>query len=78
MKINEYGVYKGIKQIAGKTEEEVYQSIGLSYIPPELREDRGEIDAELSGKLPKLIQLKDIRGDLHCHEFFHHWGCSVA
>jgi DNA polymerase (family 10) len=66
-KINEYGVFKGDKRIAGKTEEEVYQKVNLSFIPPELRENRGEVEAALKGKLPKLIILEDIRGDLHCH-----------
>jgi DNA polymerase (family 10) len=66
-KINEYGVFKGDKRIAGKTEEEVYKKVGLPYIVPELREDRGEIDAAKKGKLPELIRLKDIRGDLHSH-----------
>lgn len=66
-KINEYGVYEGDKRIAGKTEKEVYASVGLPYIEPELRENRGEIEAGLKGALPKLIEFKDIRGDLHCH-----------
>lgn len=67
LKINEYGVFKGKKCIAGRTEKEVYAQIGLPYIPPELREDRGEIAAAQQNRLPKLITLDDIRGDLHCH-----------
>jgi DNA polymerase (family 10) len=71
LKLNEYGVYKGQsaswRKIAGKTEEEVYKAIGLPYIEPEMREDTGEIQAGLEGKLPKLIGYKDIKGDLHCH-----------
>ena len=67
LKLNEYGVFSGKKMIAGKTEREVYQSLGLDYIPPELRENRGEIEAVHKGSLPKLIELKDIKGDLHCH-----------
>jgi DNA polymerase (family X) len=67
LKINEYGVFKGEKRIAGRTETEVYAQVGLPYIEPELREDRGEIEAALTGKLPRLVELKDIRGDLHCH-----------
>jgi len=66
-KINEYGVFKGEKRIAGRTEEEVYASVGLPYIQPELRENRGELEAARKGKLPKLIAVADIRGDLHCH-----------
>ena len=67
LKVNEYGVFKGKKSIAGKTEEEVYAALGLKWMEPELREDRGEIEAAQKGKLPKLIELKDIRGDLHVH-----------
>jgi len=67
LKINEYGIFKGKKYIAGKTEKDVYKQIGLSYIEPELREERGEIEAAQRGKLPELISLNDIRGDLHCH-----------
>jgi len=66
-KINEYGVFKGKKRIAGKTEEEVYQSVNLPYIEPELREDRGEIEAARKNDLPELIEPGDIQGDLHCH-----------
>ena len=67
LKINEYGVFQGNKRVAGKTEEEVYAKVDLPYIEPELRENRGEIEAAQKGKLPKLITLKDIRGDLHTH-----------
>ncbi|MGB8658294.1 MAG: DNA polymerase/3'-5' exonuclease PolX [Candidatus Zixiibacteriota bacterium] len=67
LKVNEYGVFKGKKSIAGKTEEEVFKSIGLPYIPPELREDQGEIEAAQQNKLPHLIELKDLKGDLHVH-----------
>lgn len=69
LKINEYGVFqkKGGRRIAGKTEEEVYKTVGLSFIEPELREDAGEVEAAKKGKLPHLITLKDIRGDLHSH-----------
>ena len=67
LKISEYGVFKGEKRIAGKTEEEVYKSLGLVWIPPELREDRGEIQLAREGRLPKLVELKDIKADLHIH-----------
>ena len=66
-KINEYGVFKNDRRIAGKTEAEVYKKVGLPYIPPELREDRGELNAAKKNKLPELITLEDVRGDLHCH-----------
>jgi DNA polymerase (family 10) len=66
-KINEYGVFRGDKRVAGRTESEVFASAGLPFIAPELREDRGEIEAARAGRLPKLIELEDIRGDLHCH-----------
>ena len=67
LKLSEYGVFAGEKQIAGKTEEDVYKAIGLPYIAPELREDDGEIQAALNNNLPVLIKQKDIKGDLHCH-----------
>lgn len=67
LKINEYGVFKGEKRIAGETEASVFKSVGLPWIPPELREERGEIEAARAGKLPKLVELKDLRGDLHVH-----------
>ncbi|MBE0619679.1 MAG: DNA polymerase/3'-5' exonuclease PolX [Burkholderiales bacterium] len=67
LKINEYGVFRGPKRIAGETEESVYAAVGLPYIPPELREDRGEIEAARAGKLPRLVELADLRGDLHAH-----------
>lgn len=66
-KINEYGVFKGEERIAGLTEEEVYSILGLPFIPPELREDRGEIEAALQGRLPKLVEIEDIKGDGHVH-----------
>lgn len=67
LKINEYGVFKGQHRIAGETEESVYQSVGLPFIPPELRENRGEIEVARKGWLPKLIELGDLKGDLHAH-----------
>jgi DNA polymerase (family 10) len=67
LKINEYGVFKGEKRIAGRTEEEVYEQVGLPYIEPELREQRGEIEAAREGRLPRLIEIRKIRGDLHSH-----------
>lgn len=68
MKLSEYGLFSGEKSVAGKTEEEVYKKLGLKqWIPPELRENMGEIEASQKGGLPKLVELKDIRGDLHCH-----------
>lgn len=67
LKVNEYGVFRGDARVAGRTEDEVYRSLGLAYVEPELREDRGEIDAAAAGRLPKLLTLADIRGDLHVH-----------
>lgn len=67
LKINEYGVYRGEKRIAGRSEMELFETLGLAYIPPELRENRGEIAAASRGQLPKLIALADLRGDLHSH-----------
>ena len=64
LKLNEYGVFRGATAIAGRTEEEVYAALGLAYIPPELREDTGEVDAAASGQLPDLIEYDAVRGDL--------------
>ena len=63
-KLNEYGLYKGNKIVAGKTEEEIYEKLGLDYIKPELRENNGEIEAAGNGRLPKLIEYGDLKGDL--------------
>jgi DNA polymerase (family X) len=69
MKLNEYGLFRSDddSKIAGETEEGIYQALGLSWVPPELRENRGEIEAAASGKLPRLLQVQDLRGDLHVH-----------
>ena len=67
LKINEYGVFRGGQRIAGETEESVFQAVGLPWIAPELRENRGEIAAAQAGRLPRLVELKDLRGDLHAH-----------
>jgi DNA polymerase (family X) len=64
-KLSEYGLFDGDRMIAGATEEQVYKKLGLPWIPPEIREDTGEI--EHADDLPKLVKLDDIRGDLHCH-----------
>jgi DNA polymerase (family 10) len=66
-KLNEYGLFAGKRRIAGASEEEVYKKLGLAFIPPELREDRGEVALAQANKLPHLITLSDIRGDLHVH-----------
>jgi DNA polymerase (family X) len=66
-KLSEYGLFSGKRRIAGSTEEEVYKKLGLSYIPPEMREDRGEIVLAQRGDLPRLISIEDLCGDLHVH-----------
>jgi DNA polymerase (family 10) len=67
LKLSEYGLFKGRRPVAGRTEHEVYRALRLPYIEPELREDRGEIAAAERGALPKLVEPADLRGDLHCH-----------
>ncbi len=67
LKVNEYGVFRGDEQIAGRTEEDVYAAIGLPWIPPELREHRREFEWADAGVLPKLVTVADIQGDLHMH-----------
>ncbi|HUF69485.1 MAG TPA: DNA polymerase/3'-5' exonuclease PolX, partial [Longimicrobiales bacterium] len=66
LRINEYGVFRG-QRIGGETEEDVFRAVGMSFVPPELREDRGEIEAAGRGAIPDLITQNDIRGDLHMH-----------
>ena len=67
LKINEYGIFRGRRRLGGRTEEEVFRAVGLPWIPPELREKGGEIEAAREGTLPKLVELRDIRGDLQMH-----------
>jgi DNA polymerase (family X) len=67
LKINEYGVFRGARRIGGQQERDVFSAVGLPYIDPELRENRGEIEAAAAGQLPKLITIADMRGDLHVH-----------
>jgi DNA polymerase (family X) len=69
LKINEYGIFTiaGEKRLGGREEEEIYTVLGLPFIPPELREDQGEIEAALDNRLPNLVKLEDIKGDLHVH-----------
>lgn len=67
LKLNEYGVFRDEAKVAGKTEESVYAALDLAWIPPEMREDLGEVDLAMAGRLPKLVELEDIRGDFHVH-----------
>jgi len=67
LKLNEYGLFKGEEKIAGAVEEEIYHKLGLDYVDPLLREDSGEVRAATEHRLPELIRLGDIRGDLHMH-----------
>jgi DNA polymerase (family 10) len=94
MKLSEYGVFKAAGagkgrrkageaakkevRVAGKTEEDVYRALGLPYIPPEIREDSGEIEAARAGELPELVEIEDIRGDLHCHSSYSDGAATLA
>jgi DNA polymerase (family 10) len=80
LKVSEYGVFneKTNRRVAGKTEADVYQAVGLPFIPPELREDGGEIEAALEGRLPALVSLQDIRGDLQMHTTWSDGAHSLA
>ncbi len=66
-KLSEYGLFKDDKMVAGKTEEEIYNALGMDWIPPELREDMGEVEAAMSHSLPKIVEYSDVIGDLHTH-----------
>ncbi len=67
LKLNEYGLFKGEKMVAGRSEEEVYDCLGMDWIPPEIREDQGEVELALAHDLPELIEVEDVCGDLHMH-----------
>jgi DNA polymerase (family 10) len=67
LKLNEYGVFEGEVNLASRTEEDVYAALGLAWVPPEMREDSGEVELARRGELPTLVTLDDIRGDLHTH-----------
>jgi DNA polymerase (family 10) len=77
-KLNEYGLFDGERRIAGATEEDVYGKLGLAFVPPELREDRGEVVLAKKKGLPKLVSLSDIRGDLHVHSEWSDGSVSIA
>jgi DNA polymerase (family X) len=77
LKLNEYGLFKGDKIVAGRTEEEIYKKLGLDYIEPVLREDRGEIQAAQEHCLPKLIKTSDIKGDFHTHTLASDGNCDI-
>ncbi|MEV4100000.1 DNA polymerase/3'-5' exonuclease PolX [Nonomuraea sp. NPDC049649] len=66
-KLSEYGLFEGDRVIAAETEEDIYAALGMQYVPPPLREDGGEVRAALAGELPDLVELADLRGDLHTH-----------
>lgn len=67
LRLNEWGVFRGKKRVAGETEEEVYSALGLQWVPPEMRENKGEIELAVQGKLPKLIEYGSLKGDMQVH-----------
>jgi len=77
MKLSEYGLFEGKNRIAGKNEEEIYKKLGMQYIEPELRTERGEIESALKNKLPKLVVYNEILGDLHVHTKYSDGGNSI-
>jgi DNA polymerase (family 10) len=77
LKLNEYGLFKGDKMVAGSTEEEIYKKLGLDYVEPLLREDRGEVEAAKDHSLPELIEHEDIRGDFHAHTKASDGNCDI-
>lgn len=77
LKINEYGVFRGERRIGGATEEEVFKAVGLPFIPPEMREDQGEIEAALEGRLPKVVGLEQVKGDFHVHSKYSDGSASL-
>ncbi len=77
LKINEYGIFRGDKRIGGQEEEEVFSAVGLPWIPPELREDRGEIEAAQENRLPVLVEYDELLGDSHVHSKFSDGSASI-
>ncbi len=79
LKLNEYGIFKEKtgEKIGGREEEDIYSILGLQYVPPELREDRGEVEVAKEGRIPKLIELKEIKGDFHIHSKWSDGGNSI-
>jgi len=77
LKLNEYGLFQGKKRIGGTTEQEIYEKLGLDFIAPLLREDRGEVQAATRHALPELLQLSDIKGDFHMHTFGSDGRCDI-
>ncbi len=78
LKLNEYGLFKGDRIVAGPVEEEIYQKLGLDYIEPLLREDRGEVEAAKTNSLPELIKIGDIKGDFHVHTNASDGDCDIS
>ncbi|MDZ7373067.1 MAG: DNA polymerase/3'-5' exonuclease PolX [candidate division KSB1 bacterium] len=79
LKISEYGIFdvNRDEKLGGRDEEEIYRIMGMEWIPPELREDRGEIEAAAEGKLPHLVELSDLKGDLHVHTKFSDGAATI-
>ena len=78
LKISEYGVFSGKRRVAGRSEEEVFSKLGMQYIPPEMREDTGEVALALEKKIPRLIERRDIKGDLHAHSRYSDGSNTIA
>ncbi|UCF79638.1 MAG: DNA polymerase/3'-5' exonuclease PolX [Candidatus Eiseniibacteriota bacterium] len=78
LKISEYGVFRGTEKVGGRDEEDIYSAVGLPLIPPELREDWGEIEAAMEGRLPELVSSADMRGDFHVHSSYSDGSDSIA
>lgn len=78
LKINEYGIFRKEKFVGGRTEEEIFKFLGMSYVEPQMREDSGEIELAQKYKLPKLIEQKDIKGDLHVHSLWSDGGNTIS
>lgn len=78
LKLSEYGIFKDEKRIAGRSEEDMYRALELPWIPPELREDRGEVEAAQAGRLPRLVGREELLGDLHVHTCYSDGDATIA
>ncbi len=78
LKISEYGIFKGSRKIGGEEEEDIYRILGMQFIPPEMREDRGEIELAQKNQLPEVVDLRDIKGDLHIHSKYSDGSATIT
>ncbi len=78
LKISEYGIFRGTEKLGGEREEDIYEILGMQFIPPEMREDTGEIELAMEGRLPHVVSVEDIKGDLHVHSKYSDGTATIS